>query len=143
MALEIKIDVSRLEQLANIIKNTAIVNIEEDIATELSRDLKRTSPIKSGKSANGWNFKKVGAQIVVENSVPHTLFLINGTRPHDIFPKNKSVLAFKMNGRMIYAKHVKHPGTKPNDFVDKSIARIEGDINSIVNKILKESGVIE
>lgn len=141
--MEIQVDISRLEELAKIVEEKVMINVKEDVATELNTTLQQKSPFKTGKLSRGWNFKKVGAEIVVENNVDYIGMVINGTRPHEIRPKNKKVLAFKINGQMIFAKYVKHPGTKPNDFVDKSIAVIDNDIERFVNKALKESGVIE
>lgn len=34
------------------------------------------------------------------------------TRPHDIFPKNAKALAFKMGGKQVFARSVRHPGSK-------------------------------
>ncbi len=34
------------------------------------------------------------------------------TRPHDIFPKGAKALAFKMGGKQVFARSVRHPGSK-------------------------------
>ncbi len=48
---------------------------------------------------------------------PAAQFVIQGTRPHDIFPVKKKVLRFTVGNTVIYSKHVSHPGTKPNNFL--------------------------
>lgn len=40
-----------------------------------------------------------------------------GTNPHIIQPANKKALAFEIDGEMIFAKKVDHPGTRPNPFI--------------------------
>lgn len=34
------------------------------------------------------------------------------TRPHDIFPKNAQALAFTVGGKKVFARSVRHPGSK-------------------------------
>lgn len=48
----------------------------------------------------------------------------NGTRPHLIFPVNKQTLRFYSRGRIVYAKVVKHPGTKPNKFLTDNLPKV-------------------
>lgn len=40
-----------------------------------------------------------------------------GTRPHTIRAKPGKTLAFQMNGRTIFVKSVKHPGTKAQPYI--------------------------
>ncbi len=52
------------------------------------------------------------------NKAPHVLFLEEGTKPHTITPKKAGgVLAFQAAGDMVFARSVKHPGTKPTHFM--------------------------
>lgn len=42
----------------------------------------------------------------------------NGTRPHIITPKQgNKVLRFTRGAQVVYARRVRHPGTKPNRFL--------------------------
>ena len=63
-------------------------------------------------------------------------FVLNGTKPHIIKPKNKKVLRFyyKNLSHFIYSKGVMHPGYKGDDFVSKA----KSDIFSKLDYILKE-----
>jgi hypothetical protein len=59
----------------------------------------------------------------------YALYVHEGTKPHDIRPRKAKVLAFpaagsgtlsgrvKKGGRVIFAKRVRHPGTKANPFM--------------------------
>lgn len=50
------------------------------------------------------------------------IYVINGTRPHTIRPRKPGgVLRFTVNGRVVYARFVNHPGTKANDFLRKAL----------------------
>lgn len=51
-----------------------------------------------------------------------TIYVVNGTRPHIIRPRRPNgVLRFTVNGRVVYAKYVNHPGTRPNRFMIEAL----------------------
>jgi hypothetical protein len=53
---------------------------------------------------------------------PAAIYVVNGTRPHMIFPRRPGgVLRFTTGGRVVYAKFVSHPGNKPNDFLRQAL----------------------
>lgn len=70
-------------------------------------------PIFRGSAAN-----PVGI-VMVDH--PAATYVLYGTQPHDIRPKTKKVLRFKMGGLVVYAKVVHHPGTKENNFLLKAL----------------------
>lgn len=48
----------------------------------------------------------------------------NGTRPHTIVATPNKTMRFKSRGRIVYAKIVRHPGTKPNRFLTDSLRKV-------------------
>lgn len=48
----------------------------------------------------------------------------NGTRPHIIVPKKAKTLRFKSRGKIVYAKIVRHPGTRPNRYLTDSLRKV-------------------
>lgn len=48
-------------------------------------------------------------------------YVINGTAPHQIRPRTKKALRFTVGGRVVFARLVNHPGTQPNDFLNKAL----------------------
>lgn len=48
----------------------------------------------------------------------------NGTRPHIIAARNAQTLRFKSRGKIVYAKVVRHPGTRPNRFLTDSLHKV-------------------
>jgi len=52
---------------------------------------------------------------------PAAPFVLNGTRAHEIVPRTKKVLRFKIGSTVVYTKRVHHPGTKPNNFLWKAM----------------------
>lgn len=45
------------------------------------------------------------------------IFVHEGTKPHMIYPRKAKALRFTMNGKTVYAKSVRHPGTRPQPFL--------------------------
>ena len=48
----------------------------------------------------------------------------DGTRPHEIRPRNAQALRFRIGGRVVYARVVHHPGTRPNPFLDRALREV-------------------
>lgn len=49
----------------------------------------------------------------------------DGTRPHIIRPKRVGgALRFSSGGRIVYARRVMHPGTKPNHYLTDNLPRV-------------------
>jgi hypothetical protein len=54
---------------------------------------------------------------------PAAMFVLQGTKKHDIRPRQAKVLAFKPrgSGKTVFARVVHHPGTKANNFLLKAL----------------------
>ena len=59
----------------------------------------------------------------------HRIALIhhNGTRPHEIRPKHARMLRFSHRGKIVYARRVMHPGTRPNRYLSDNLRRVVVD----------------
>lgn len=64
---------------------------------------------------------------VVEALAPYSVYVHEGTRPHEIRPVTKRVLANKRTGEF-FGKLVHHPGTRPNPFFVRAIERSKNKI---------------
>ena len=53
------------------------------------------------------------------------VYVRDGTKPHIITPKTAKMLRFTINGNVVFARIVHHPGTKPNRFDERTITRAE------------------
>jgi hypothetical protein len=58
-----------------------------------------------------------GQKLEIGSSVNYALAHHEGTKPHEIVPKQAQILRFSSGGRIIYSHHVNHPGTKPNPYL--------------------------
>lgn len=96
------------------------MNILERIAYRLMHELKKVAP---SKTANLRRSIKVfpygdGLRITMTHYGKYVEF---GTPPHIIKPSKKKALKFKTGGDTVFAKKVRHPGTRPNPFVRNTI----------------------
>ena len=58
-----------------------------------------------------------------EGLAPHGIFVLAGTKPHIIKPKNKKALAWEGMSTDYPVGAVHHPGTKPNDFLGRGLLK--------------------
>jgi len=63
--------------------------------------------------------------VVVNVGAPHAVFVELGTRPHMIRAVVAKALRFKVGGRVVFAKSVRHPGTKPQFFMRRAAEETE------------------
>lgn len=47
-----------------------------------------------------------------------------GTSAHTITPKGKKVLAFKVGGKLVFARKINHPGTRPYPFMQPAFVAL-------------------
>lgn len=89
-------------------------------AATLIDALRAAAPKRTGAYAAGIEGRTVvnprTARIEAWGAAPLTKWLIAGTRPHDIYPRNPNGVLhfFTAGGTEVFTKHVSHPGTKSN-----------------------------
>jgi len=63
-------------------------------------------------------------------------FLVReGTKPHEIRPRKAKALRFEIGGEVVFSLLVHHPGTFPNPYHQRVLARLRGNIQQIVNEM--------
>lgn len=141
MAVDVTVDTRRIQQLAGLVKN-AVDASTKTIAHTLQQEVTQKTPKKTGKLQRGWTIRSIGNTFAVENAVNYARFVISGTKPHDIKPTRRHVLAFNCRGGKVFAKRVHHPGTKPNNFTAKATDSALGKFAGVISKALRDQGVI-
>lgn len=61
------------------------------------------------------------AEVRFTSDAPYVHFVIDGTQPHTITPKNGEWLVFNVGGDWVFARSVEHPGTAPNPFTERAL----------------------
>lgn len=60
----------------------------------------------------------------IGSDVFYAPYVNDGTAPHVIRPRNAQALRFRVGGRIVYARVVNHPGTRPNPFLDRALREV-------------------
>jgi len=104
------------------------------IAIRLQNELILAAPVDTGRLRNSIRVEANG-NILTITMVDYAFYVEFGTPPHIIKPKDKQSLKFKAGGDQVFAKIVKHPGTRPNPFIRNTIRNKIGQI--VQEEILK------
>lgn len=82
---------------------------------------KRNVGVHTGRTRASISYKMLnaGGDVLVEVTArsPAALLHHRGSRPHVILPQRGRTLKFKSGGRVVYARQVVHPGTRPNPYL--------------------------
>ena len=108
------------------------------IARRIQNELVLICPVDTGRLRNSIKVRADGEGLVIW-MVEYGKFIEFGTPPHIIRPKNKKALRFevgkvarlsgKKSGKnIVFAKEVKHPGSRPNPFIRNTIQNKLGNI---------------
>lgn len=65
-----------------------------------------------------------GQMVKIGSSLPYALPHHEGTRPHRISGRDGGMLRFSSRGRIVYARSVMHPGTRPNKYLADNLALV-------------------
>lgn len=121
MSVEVRVDPGRLARLLRL--RGGIVERRLRDRTSRVADIARSLAPGSMPDYIDWHIEEGprGLQGVITCDHPATLYVLNGTRPHIIRPRRAKALRFEVDGRIVYAQVVRHPGTRPNDFLGRAL----------------------
>lgn len=107
-----------------------------NLGSNIELEARDNAPVKSGNYRNNINYD--GKYTITANA-KYSAAIEYGTQPHIIEPKTAKALHFKKNGREVFAKIVRHPGTKPNP-VMRNAARtvMKRDFSGIYDRLFKK-----
>lgn len=94
-----------------------------------------TVPVRTGYLMQNWGFSIGDLQASWYPKASYAPYVEFGTPPHEIRPVNKRVLANAATGQ-IFGTRVKHPGTKPNPFLERIMAAAQPVIAALFEQAL-------
>lgn len=105
--------------------------------------LANETPKRKGKLARSSHFRIAGdpknqrlevlQPAQTEDGAFYGWFVREGTKPHDIRPVKAKALRFWIEGDIVFATLVHHPGALANPYHERVLARLRGNIQQIVN----------
>ena len=109
----------------------------DEVAEKLSKELRQKliekladiayaaafwgAPWRTGKLAGSIVKEVAEGEASISALASYAVYVEKGTAPHEIRPVNASVLAFEVEGDMVFTRLVRHPGTKPNPFMQRAV----------------------
>lgn len=86
--------------------------LNKELPKKILAMLRNITPKDTGETSESWTVKRNGNSgfAILNKRGAIVEFLIEGTKPHVIEPKDKSVLKMKVGQSVIYSKAVNHPG---------------------------------
>lgn len=108
--------------------------------------LKRAAPVRQGEGAGRLRDSiraertASAAELVIRftSRVPYAGFVVGGTRAHEIVPRNARVLAWEGPGGPVFARHVNHPGTRPNRFPERALGPLAPEFQARLRALIAE-----
>lgn len=124
MPAEVRIDASRLERLLRLPGSPGerLLRRRADRVAARARVLGARhgsmgryvqDPVISGSGR--------GLTAVIVCTHPATQYVLFGTRPHLIRPRRARALRFEVEGRVVFAQLVRHPGNRPMNFMAEAL----------------------
>lgn len=118
-----RLDRGRIERMLRLPGGIVHRNMERRVRRVEAEAIRR-APGSMGTTIRAQIRRGPGGEFqgVINVRHPAALFVTLGTRPHRITPRRPGgVLRFTVNGRVVYARYVNHPGTKRNDFLRQAL----------------------
>jgi hypothetical protein len=120
------------EEVAKILDQETKQLLIERLAEVAYYEAFYTAPWKTGKLARSIVIDIDEGEAKLQALAPYAKFVVEGTRPHEIHPTRANVLVFKAkSGDLVFTKLVRHPGTKPNPFLQRAVDKAREQIDSI------------
>jgi len=85
----------------------------------------------------------------VVSAAPHAIYVELGTEPHVIEPKNAKALRFEIDGKVVFARRVFHPGTEAQyamraayqDNMPKAIVELDEKVEAYLREVEERIGM--
>lgn len=126
--------------------------------TRIEREVKRRTPVRTGHLRGSWatRTRNGGWAVIVGTDKLYARFVEEGTRPHEIRPRTKKVLAWPIAGRsaaglgrgpqgtrkgkgaLAFARVVKHPGTKGVHMAKRAVDEKGGEVVGLLRVALQK-----
>jgi hypothetical protein len=138
MSLEVLVDnetlIAGLQNKADRIPEE-LKNLVNTAAFAVDREVKEASPVITGNLQGATsidNLSDYEKRIFVDEGIaPYAIYVIKGTKPHDIYPVNAKALYWP--GAEHPVKVVHHPGTEANDYFTTGVENARPAIDTAIN----------
>ncbi len=71
--------------------------------------------------------------------VNYAAFVLFGSKPHDILPKKRKALRWQIGSTYHFARSVRHPGYKGDNFLERAAQRTFARLHTIAERIIDDA----
>lgn len=96
------------------------------------------APRRTGRLAASISKTVSGFEATIGPKAPHAIYVEYGVRPHEIRPVQAHALRFEIEGEVIFAMRVSHPGTRPQPFIRETAQMIPSQIPETWERVWEE-----
>jgi len=146
MSNDIKVEIVGLDKLKSALKRAPVVALSEigkamqKSALTIQSNAIKEAPVNKGHG--GGNLRQnikvqsvTKTKAVIRSGAKYSLFVEEGTKPHQIRPRVKRALADTRN-KLFFGKLVNHPGTKANPYMQRALKKSMLKVNEFFKKAL-------
>ncbi|MBC9729258.1 hypothetical protein [Streptomyces sp. TRM68367] len=121
MSVEVRIEPGRIARLLRR-RGGRVERKLRERTERVARIAEREAPGSMGEYIT-WKVQDGprGLKGVIVCDHPAVRFVLDGTRPHIIRPRRARALRFEVDGRVVFSAFVRHPGTRPNNFMARAL----------------------
>ena len=113
--------------------------ISRRLADTIRSNAERLAPARTGRLRRSIRVAEgAGGYMVLMGGreAPYAPFVEYGSRPHIIRARRAMALRFEVRGEIVYAKYVRHPGTRAQRILARAIELSLRELDGIVSRIL-------
>jgi len=90
---------------------------------------------RTGKTAKSFSIERSGEwQGAIVSRSPVAAFMDRGTKPHPIVARRARALRFTIDGRTIFARSVRHPGTKARNIAETEAGLLPAELHAALTQ---------
>lgn len=126
--------------LLNKLKYLHIALLEE-LQDQVYEKARRNVPVRTGLLRSSIEKGGFGDFLYVSMGNPRAYYapyVEYGTRLHMIYPRRAQALRFEVRGKTVFAKYVRHPGTKPQYVMRRSTEEALKEFRRILRRKVLE-----
>lgn len=102
----------------------------------IEEHMRANIPVKTGRLRDSISRQVGDTEALVGTTAGYGLFVDEDTQPHFIRPLNGMFLRFEIDGVIVFAREVSHPGTTGQHFTKKTLRSSVGDLRDTIKRIL-------
>jgi len=134
----------RIEGMDKLLKTLNSLNklhtvISRRLAETISSNAERLAPTKTGRLKRSIRIVEgAGSYMVLMGGreAPYAKFIEYGARPHIIRARRAMALRFEVDGDVVYAKYVRHPGIRAQRILARAVDESLRELDGMVSRIL-------